>query len=103
MFVYLWEYEVPPDQQSLFEREYGPDGAWVALFSQASGYVDTSLLKDRALSDRYVTIDRWESEEAHSTFLERFRTEFDQLDARFQRVTRSETLIGHFHSAGRAL
>jgi heme-degrading monooxygenase HmoA len=103
MFVYLWEYEVAPVQQSDFEREYGPDGAWVALFSRASGYLGTSLLRDRTRSDRYVTIDRWESEEAHAGFLEKFRSEFDELDARCEQLTQSETLIGLFHSAGRDL
>jgi heme-degrading monooxygenase HmoA len=100
MFVYLWEYEVLPDRQSDFEREYGAEGAWVALFSRASGYLGTRLLRDRTRADRYLTIDRWESEDAHSAFLERFRSEFEELDARFEALTRSETLIGHFESAG---
>lgn len=98
-FVYLWEYEVAPLHQNEFEREYGPDGAWVKLFSKAPGYLGTSLFRDRTRSDRYVTIDRWESEEAHASFLERFRSEFDELDARCEILTRSELLIGHFDLA----
>jgi len=100
MFVYLWEYEVAPRHQSVFEREYGPDGSWVALFSRAVGYVGTRLLRDRARPGRFVTIDRWESEDAHAAFRERFRSEFDELDARFEEITESESLIGRFLTAG---
>lgn len=66
MFVYLWEYFVAPAHHAEFEREYGPDGAWVELFSRGAGYLGTSLLRDRSNEDRFVTIDRWESEEAHA-------------------------------------
>ena len=101
MFVYLWEYVVLPRHKADFERAYGAEGAWVELFSRAAGYVDTSLVRDRADPNRFVTIDRWESSEAHSAFLESFRAEFDELDARCEDLTESETLIGHFESAGR--
>ena len=102
MFVYLWEYVVPPENQAEFEREYGPEGAWVALFSKAPGYLDTVLLRDRSRSNRFLTIDRWESEQAHAEFREAFSAEFEKLDARCERLTGSETLIGHFQSCGRA-
>lgn len=102
MLVYLWEYRVLPENQAEFEREYGPNGGWVALFSRAPGYLDTSLLRDRNRSDRFLTIDRWESAQAHSEFREAFSAEFEQLDARCEKLTESETLIGHFQSPGGA-
>ena len=98
MFVYLWEYVVPREYRAGFEREYGPDGAWVGLFSRSPLYLGTTLLHDESDGERFVTIDRWESERAHAEFVESVRPEFDALDARCERLTRSETLIGRFHS-----
>lgn len=98
MFVYIWEYLVAPTSQAEFEREYGPGGSWVALFARAPGYLGTSLLRDRSRPDRFLTVDRWESEEAHSEFRKAFRAEFEALDARCEVLTRSETLLGYFHS-----
>jgi hypothetical protein len=38
---------------------YGADGPWVALFRQATGYIDTLLLQDRADAHRLITVDRF--------------------------------------------
>lgn len=103
MFVYLWEYVVPRQHQPDFEREYGPEGSWTALFSRSPLYLGTTLLRDESNDERFVTIDRWKSERAHSEFVESVRAEFEELDARCEELTDSETLIGRFHSTGRAL
>lgn len=99
MFVYLWEYVVTPAHEAEFESAYGPDGVWTGLLSRGAGYLGTTLLRDRANPNRFVTIDRWESAVAHSEFVERFRAEFEALDSRCEELTESETLIGRFESA----
>lgn len=96
MFVYLWEYHVAPDHVAAFERRYGPEGDWVALFRRARGYLDTTLLVDHARAGRYVTIDRWESETAHTDFLRQHGEAFSALDAESEELTQNERLIGHF-------
>lgn len=35
-FTYIWEFEIAPSAPAQFEFEYGPRGAWVALFRTAS-------------------------------------------------------------------
>ncbi|MEN8145258.1 MAG: antibiotic biosynthesis monooxygenase [Gemmatimonadota bacterium] len=102
MFVYLWEYRVAPENRADFEREYGPDGSWVALFSGSPNYLGTTLLQDRSEPDRFLTIDRWESERFYTEFVESVRAEFDAIDARCEELTQAETLLGHFRSAGGA-
>lgn len=101
MFVYLWEYHVPREHAADFEREYGPDGSWVALFSKSPKYLGTTLLRDASNGERFLTIDRWESAEAHAEFVSTVRAAYDALDSRCAELTRAESLIGHFHSAGR--
>lgn len=95
-FVYLWAYRVSPEGLEEFVETYGPDGSWVDLFRQAPGYLDTQLLRDRNDSVRFITIDRWESEEAFLRFRASFAEEFDHLDRLGERLTIEETLLGEF-------
>lgn len=95
-YIYLWVYEVSPEAVDDFCELYGPDGAWVALFRQAPGYLDTQLLEDRHQMGRFVTIDRWESEEAFSNFRAAFEDHFDHLDHLGEELTVRETPLGEF-------
>ena len=95
-FIYIWAYRVQPPRADEFRRLYGPEGAWVRLFRQAAGYLDTHLYRDRNDGDRYVTIDRWESEEAFRSFRARFAEEFERLDSEGEHLTLEETPLGEF-------
>jgi heme-degrading monooxygenase HmoA len=95
-YIYLWAYEVSPEAVDDFCELYGPEGPWVALFRKAPGYLDTQLLEDRSQTGRFVTIDRWESEEAFSNFRAKFGDEFDRLDQLGERLTVRETPLGGF-------
>jgi hypothetical protein len=46
LFVTLWEFEVKPGSEELFERTYGSDGEWAKLFRQDARYRGTRLLRD---------------------------------------------------------
>ena len=46
MFTYLWRFDVRAEHIAEFERLYGPDGNWVALFRGGAGYRSTQLLAD---------------------------------------------------------
>jgi len=98
-YTYLWEFFVEPDQVDGFLRQYGPNGAWVALFRKATGYVDTILLRDRANPLRFITIDRWESADAHRSFRQTFSHEYAELDARCAHLTAREVALGDFDGA----
>ncbi len=98
-FVYIWAYRVSPQRADEFRRLYGPEGAWVQLFRQAPGYLGTELFRDRDDGDRYLSIDRWESEEAFRHFRSRFAEEFERLDSDGEQLTFEETPLGEFGSA----
>jgi heme-degrading monooxygenase HmoA len=93
-YSYIWEFHVRPERQADFERTYRPEGQWVELFRQASGYLGTLLLKDRASSTRYVTVDRWRSEQDYEQFRVRFSKEYEALDAACQDLTVRERSLG---------
>ena len=95
-FVLLWEFEVAPHAAAAFRRAYGPEGAWVALFRRAPGYVETRLLEDRERPGRFVTLDRWRDEGAWNAFRERFAAEYEALDAAGEGWTEAERRIGAF-------
>ena len=98
-FLYIWAYEVAPENRDEFRDLYGPTGRWVALFRQAHGYVDTQLLVDLDEDGRFVTIDRWESKAAFDVFRSEFAEEFDALDAHGESLTLTEVLLGEFGPA----
>lgn len=95
-YSYLWEFHVRPERQAEFERHYGPEGSWVALFRQAPGYLETLLLQDRSNPLRYVTVDRWQSIEAYRAFRVQFARQHEELDRLCQTLTVSETPLGEF-------
>lgn len=95
-YAYLWEFRVAPEQLTEFQRHYGPRGSWVVLFREAAGYLGTSLLRDRSDPLRFVTLDRWENEQAYLAFRGAFATQYAQLDRRCQHLTTRETFLGAF-------
>jgi heme-degrading monooxygenase HmoA len=95
-YAYIWEFHVRPGKQADFENIYGPEGKWVELFRQAHGYLGTLLLKDRSNSARYVTIDRWRSEQDCEAFRVRFSREYEALDQMCQELTLHEMSLGAY-------
>lgn len=94
--TYIWQFQVDPDCQAKFEEYYGIDGTWVQLFRRAPGFMETLLLKDRSVSGRYITIDRWRSEESHDHFRRNFAVEYAQLDNECNTLTSDEQFLGAF-------
>ncbi len=99
-FTYVWSYEVRDTREADFERLYGPDGGWAQLFRKSSNYLGTDLLRDRKNKNRYLTVDRWDSEPAHRTFVSEHREEFDELDRQGEVLTQDESFVGDFDPAG---
>ncbi len=95
-YLCIWEFKVRPGREAEFEARYGADGSWVRLFRSAPGYLDTLLLRDREERGRYLTLDRWESEEAHRDFRRARAAEVDALDRECEALTLSEREMGRF-------
>lgn len=100
MYMSIWEYQIAPDAVERFEQQYGPDGGWVTLFRRAQGYRSTTLLRDRADPLRYVTIDLWESGDAHEAFQQQFAVAFAELDDACKALTQREIPVGQFTTIG---
>lgn len=96
MYVYIWEYQVRPESAERFRQVYGPDGAWVALFRRATGYMGTELYRDLDDPHRYVTLDRWKSRQAYERFRLSFSAEFEQLDEICDQYMLRELPFGRF-------
>ncbi|MAU01220.1 MAG: hypothetical protein CL608_29095 [Anaerolineaceae bacterium] len=95
-YTYIWEYTVWPEHAADFEQAYGPNGAWVALFKRARGYLRTELHRDRNVPNRYVTIDYWGSLAAWQAFRAAFSAEFEAIDAQCGSFTQEEREVGRF-------
>jgi heme-degrading monooxygenase HmoA len=98
MLIILWEYQVKAEKQTEFEAIYSPNGTWAELFKQSTGYTGTELLRDEINPQRYLTIDRWESQEDYETFLSQHEEEYKALDVQCEGLTESESLLGKWES-----
>jgi heme-degrading monooxygenase HmoA len=96
-YMTVWTYRVRPGLQDAFRRIYGPQGDWARLFRLAPGYIRTELYRDIGQSDRFLTIDYWESEQAWDSFRTRFAFEYERLDQEYAELTEGhQTQIGRF-------
>jgi len=98
MYLIVWEYHVKVDCTADFEKIYGESGDWVELFQKESGYAATELLRDEQDPRRYLTIDRWASQEAYEQFLVQRQNEYEALDAKCQALTENESLLGKWQT-----
>jgi heme-degrading monooxygenase HmoA len=96
MIEIVWEFRVLPPRQKEFEFNYDSNGTWAALFRKSADYQETILLRDSSQSGRYLTIDRWTSEEAFRRFKEDFASEYAAIDADCEALTDTERLVGIF-------
>jgi hypothetical protein len=90
----LWSYVVDPEHVPAFERAYGPDGPWAALFQKSPDYLGTEFFRDT--DGAYVTIDRWRSTAAYEAFLREHATEYHRIDAACEALTKSERAVGRW-------
>jgi heme-degrading monooxygenase HmoA len=96
VYVIVWTFRPWPGRAAEFEREYGPAGGWAALSRDAPGYLGSDLLRAADGSDRYLTVDRWESSAAYEAFWAARRTEYEALDRACAALTASEERVGDY-------
>ena len=94
----VWKFTSKSGQEEEFERSYGPNGAWAALFRRGLGYRGTELHKSHEAPRSYLVIDRWESPQAFTNFKQRFAEEYRVLDLRCHDLTEREEHLGDFTS-----
>lgn len=92
----VWEFRVRPERHHEFEFSYDSNGVWAALFRKSSEYHETILLRDSSQNGRYLTIDRWQSEDAFRRFKQENAAEYAEIDAKCEAITESERLVGVF-------
>lgn len=87
----------------MFEKAYGPEGAWVQLFRRDARYRGTRLLRDVAHERVYVTMDEWESREAYEEFREKFTKDYAELDRNCEGITYSEKYLAVYERLERTI
>lgn len=95
-FQVVWEFRVRPGREEEFERRYGRDGDWAALFRRGEGYVGTTLLRDLATPGRYVVTDTWRDPAAYRAFKEGYAEAYAALDLECTALTEAERCLGEF-------
>jgi heme-degrading monooxygenase HmoA len=93
VFVRVWEYEVPADAVPAFRAAYSSHGDWAELFARAAGYLGTELYGDPDRSGRFLTVDRWRTEQDWLAFQKGFGVDYEALDARLDRLSARETSV----------
>jgi heme-degrading monooxygenase HmoA len=96
MFVILWEYEVKPGCEEMFETVYGPQGDWARLFQSDSHYRETRLLRDVPRPRCYFTLDYWDTEQSFEVFHAAHQAAYADLDRLTAGLTVSERRLAAF-------
>src|SRR5215469_820043 len=96
MFVVIWQFEIAEDKIAGFEAAYGSEGIWTQLFRTSPQYMGTELLRDAYGHGRYLTIDRWVSEEDFRAFRKEHDQEYEALDRACDDLTARETRVGAY-------
>ncbi|HVU44607.1 MAG TPA: antibiotic biosynthesis monooxygenase [Terracidiphilus sp.] len=96
MFVVVWQFEIAEEKIAGFEAAYGPTGSWAQLFGKSDKYQGTELLRDAYVPGRYLTIDRWASEEDFRAFRKEHDQEYETLDRACDDLTAQETRVGAY-------
>ena len=94
----LWEFRPKPGSEAEFEAACGPGGDWARLFRRSADFLGTELLRDRADSSRYLTLDRWTSRAAFESFRKPHLAEYQDMDRRCEALTRHESSLGSFET-----
>jgi len=101
LFVTLWEFEVKPGSEELFERTYGSHGRWAEWFRRDARYLGTRLLRDISAARVYVTVDSWESRAAYEEFRKKYGAEYEELDRESAGMTVREKHLGEYQTQHR--
>jgi hypothetical protein len=96
MYVIVWEFVVRSEAVERFEDLYGASGGWVNLFRGHRGYLDTELIADVDRAGRYLTIDRWVTQETYESFRAIAEGDVEKLDAVGRELTLEERFAGAF-------
>jgi heme-degrading monooxygenase HmoA len=96
VYVIVWEFRAREGREKEFERFYGTRGDWARFFSGGEGFLGTELIRDGRESRRYLTLDRWVSQESHARFRSRHAAEYEALDQRAEELTEFESHLGSF-------
>ena len=95
-FVIVWEFRIRTVKRRVFERAYGPDGEWAALFRTGKGFLGTELIHDDEDPNRYLTLDFWKSRKHYERFKRQNREMYELIDRRCEAFTSKESEIGQF-------
>lgn len=96
LYILAWSFAVRPEHGCDFERAYGQHGDWVRLFRASASYIKTELHRDPENADRYITLDFWRSRKEYEAFREREKAAYQAIDAKCERLTERETVVGDF-------
>jgi heme-degrading monooxygenase HmoA len=94
--VVIWEFHVYPSKRRKFELAYGPNGEWVGLFHAVRGYIRTTLIRDLAAPNRYLTLDYWQSRRDYESFRQKNAQAYSAIDRKCEALTSREIELGWF-------
>jgi heme-degrading monooxygenase HmoA len=96
MYIIIWQYKINPAYRSEFETLYGQDGDWIKLFKRSDQFIETEFYQCKEDEERYITIDKWVTEEAYRAFKEAHLEDYQALDRKADDATNRESKIGSF-------
>ena len=92
----IWKFLPPAGREQEFAAAYDSNGDWARLFSRATGYRGTELLRPIEPGGWWMTIDCWDSEADFKAFRDKFGEDYRMLDSELEGVAGDEEFVGAF-------
>lgn len=89
MYRIVWTYTLGGADARAFEKAHGPGGDWAGLFGQSPHYLGTTLYRDTARDDHYLSVDYWTSEAGWRGFVRDHGPQCEALANRLASQTNS--------------
>lgn len=96
MVEIVWEFQVRPGKEQVFEFHYSPTGTWAVLFGESQKYHGTKLLREAEGTGRYMTVDRWDTRADFLAFRAEREMQYAEIDKQCDALTEIERLVGVF-------
>jgi hypothetical protein len=96
MIELVREFVIHGDMCAQFELTFGPGGAFSELFASKPGFRGLSLMRDVDNSQRYLSVEIWESKARRAEAIEKDQEGFSELDEMLDRLASARTDLGSF-------
>ena len=96
MIAVVWQFQVKPGEQQLFEKFYGADCEWTKLGRRSRSFLGSSFLRDQSNDTQYLLIEYWSEMVVYERHRHSFVRDMRTLEERRDQFCESIVPLGMY-------